>query len=529
MAFVRRMGPALLCAAGVLMTFHPMILSGLARMETDPGDTRHLNYVLEHGYRWLLSDPGHRELWSPPVFFPETNTAAYSETLFGVLPFYVPWRFLGAAPDTALQWWIFTVALLNFPASYLLLRRALGLRALPASLGAFLFSFGSPRVVQSGHQHLIAQFFTVLAVIALVQLFAGDESPAGGSRRTGWIAVFFGSLVAQAYAGFYLSWFFALALSLALLVSLFVRETRRRLVWLVSRHGLAVAASAVASLIALAPLARHYLEAAAVVGPRDFRDASRMLPPLKAWFNLGPHSWLYGGFRRAVFEKMPFEWEKELGIGAVTLLVALYGLVREWKRPGARVLILTSFALILLATSFPGGFTLWHGVFATFPAGTAIRAVSRVGVLLLLPASIGVAYAFDRASRTLRLGWVLPVAALVILEQGQSMPSYSKEEARRDVAAAVRRIPGGCRTFFVAFPAGRKPNWEAQLDGMWAGLEAGLPTVNGYSSNWPPGWLPLYDNLLHGPADEERLRASLRGWLAGHGLDPAGACFVTMP
>jgi len=529
MAFARRIGPALLCAAGLLIAFHPMVLSGFARTETDPGDTRHLNYVLEHGFRWLLSRPGHRELWSPPVFFPEKNTAAYSETLLGVLPFYAPWRLLGAPPDTALQILVLALALLNFPASFFLLRHSLDLGVLASSMGAFLFSFGSPRLVHVGHQQLIAQFFTILAVIALVELFRASESPEGGSRRRAWIGLLFASLVAQAYACFYLAWFLALALALALTFAVAVPETRRRLFWLLSRHWLAAAACGVASFLAVAPLAEHYLEAEAVLERPIFRDAAMGLPPLKAWLNLGPYSWLYGSLGRPFLSDMPFEWEKRLGLGLVTMLAATYGLFRQRSRPGVRVLIATSAALFLLTASFPGRHTLWRWVFEFVPGATAMRAVSRVALILLVPASIGLACAFDRALLKRRGAWLPALAALVVLEQGQTMPSYDKRTARSRVAAVARSIPGGCEAFFAAFPESSRNVFETQLDAMWAGLETGAPTVNGYSSHLPPAWEPLYNNQVRGAGDAERLRVALRQWLTSRGRDPERACFVLEP
>ena len=83
---------------GMLLAFHPMILSRLALMQGDWSDTRFNNYTLEHGFRWLTNTPGHEHFWSPPMFYPATNTAAYSDLLLGVAPLYWPWRIVGLAP-----------------------------------------------------------------------------------------------------------------------------------------------------------------------------------------------------------------------------------------------------------------------------------------------------------------------------------------------------------------------------------------------------------------------------------------------
>jgi hypothetical protein len=527
---VRHLAPALFGVLGVVMAFHPMVFSGLSRMETDPGDARHLNYVLEHGYQWATLAPGHPELWSPPVFFPQKNTAAYSETLLGVLPFYAPWRLLGIEPDTSLQLWTFTVSLLNYAAACLLLSRSLGLGALAASCGAFLFSFSSVRVVQSGHHHLIAHFFTISAVAAVVHLFRAAALHDPPRRRVLWIAVFFGSLVAQFYAGFYLAWLLLVSLTVAVAFALLVRDTRRRLVWLVKQHGLAMAISVVVSAATIWPMASHYLAAASAVGYRHFEDTVALLPQIQAWFNLGPFSWLYGGLaRRYVFYGMPFEWEKRLGLGLVTSAVIAWGFLRERSRPGMRVLFATTLTLIVIVTVLPRGVMLWRFVFDAYPGAKAIRAVSRIGLVLLVPASVGLAYAVERLSRGGRPALLMPLGLLIVLEQGQTMPSYDKRLARKDVGEIARRIPPGCEAFFHVYPEGRKPVWEAHLDAMWAQMVTGVPTVNGYSSNLPPGWEPLLDNQVHGPGDEKRLEKLLSDWLVPRGRDPRKTCVVSVP
>jgi hypothetical protein len=158
--------PLAFLAAGLAAAYGPMLGSSLTRMQVDKGDTRHLNWVLEHGWRWATGWPGHADVWSPPAFWPEAGTAAYSETLLGVVPFYGVFRALGAEPDTALQLFMLLASVLNFAAFFALLRRAFGLSAVAASFGAFLFAYGSVRNVQIGHQHLLLHVFSVAAVYA---------------------------------------------------------------------------------------------------------------------------------------------------------------------------------------------------------------------------------------------------------------------------------------------------------------------------------------------------------------------------
>ena len=55
------------------------------------------------------------------------------------------------------------------------------------------------------------------------------------------------------------------------------------------------------------------------------------------------------------------------------------------------------------------------------------------------------------------------------------------------------------------------------LDAMWAGLESGVPTINGYSGGTPVGWRSLEDSNVRGVADLYFLEDHLAEWSRTHG------------
>src|SRR5579871_4016420 len=217
---------------GLWLAFAPTLSSRLLRMQVDWGDTRLNNYILEHGYRWIRRMPGHLSLWSPPIFYPAPNTAAYSDILLGVAPFYWVWRLLGFAPDTSYQLWMLTLASLNYAVALLCCRRLLRVGWPAATIGAFVFSFASPRIAQLKHAQLLGQFYPLITLYALVRIFEVANSPGGteraARRRPLWIAVAVASAVLQLYAGYYQGWFLGFTLALGALWALVVPATRRR-------------------------------------------------------------------------------------------------------------------------------------------------------------------------------------------------------------------------------------------------------------------------------------------------------------
>jgi hypothetical protein len=146
---------------------------------------------------------------------------------------------------------------------------------------------------------------------------------------------------------------------------------------------------------------------------------------------------------------------------------------------------------------------------------------------LLVPASVGLALHLDRP-RAGRARWLaFALAALALAEQGQRLGAYDKAAKRADVAALASRIPTTCGAFFYA-PSPGRPDYETQLDAMWAALERGIPTVNGYSSNFPRGW-ELRDHSLRGEPDRDRLTAALSAWERSRQLPADRVCFVEAP
>src|SRR5262249_54654073 len=152
------------CLIGLALTFWPMFRSGFALVPGDLGDARFINYVLEHDYRWAIRDPNHPDLWSTPALFPLPNTLAFSDNLLGVAPLYGLWRVLGAGPQTALQLWALTCAILDFGAFWLYARRCWSLGAFASGLAAFVFAFGNVRIAQINHLQLLPQFYSVVAL-----------------------------------------------------------------------------------------------------------------------------------------------------------------------------------------------------------------------------------------------------------------------------------------------------------------------------------------------------------------------------
>lgn len=499
-----------------------MIVSGLGKVQGNLGVPRMLHYMMEHEYRWLCGDPLHRSFWDPPIFFPARNTAAYSETLLGAAPFYWFWRVLGVPGDMAYPLWILTMSTLNFFAAFLFLRQSMDRSDLAAGFGAFLFAFASMRLGYIGLTQLLPGFYLVLSIHALVGFFREEDS----RRNVRSLALLAVSLLGQAYTCFYIAWFLGVGLVLALLWSLALPDLRAGALGSVRARWKGLAAALAVVAVGLVPFVVHSLQAAREVGYREYDEVETFLPRLQSWLYFGPDHWLYGGLSGArIFNSIPTRIsEHAIGFGLVSWGMAALGLWNLRKSALGRILLAVGASLFLATVIFPGGATVWALVYLVVPGAKAIRAVARVSLLLLVPASAGAAAWVD-AGR-----WKRPLLVAAVLfsmiEQGRTSPTFDRRESRDRAAALAGRVDPQAAAFWVSttrLPAARTfvdgLPLRVHVDAMIASLEARVPTVNGYSGWNPPGW-PL-ENLsiapgLPGEGEVERLLAE---WCLKSGLD----------
>lgn len=518
--------PILFCAAALVVGHQEEILSGLKVQQFDLGDTRWVNYTLEHELRWMLGDPVHPSLWDVPYFWPQEHAGAYADVMPTAIVPYAFWRIFFRY-DTAFILWGFTVGCLNFAAMYLLLRRAAKFGQIASSMGAALFAFSNIRMNMTMHWQLFSQYWSVLCLFGIWSATREDLSPR--ARRI-WIFVAILSVSAQLWAGYYLGWFLVFGLLLTAPIALAFKKTREPIWKTLKAFPFTFVGAGVLAGVVLLPLATGYLAAAAEAGMRSFGEVMTMICPPWAWLDLGPHSAFYAKYS-ASLPPITMEHEQRNGLGFLTLALVLFGVVPARKKPGVVVGAIAMLLIALMVTRF-GQFTLWRWVYDYFPGAKAVRSVSRISLLLLIPAGALLAATIDWLSQLGKRKWA-PVLGVMLfpammVEQAHKTPAFDREQNRRDVMAIASKVPKDCDAF-LAIPIGdfQDPYWKIQLDAMWAQLETGIPTINGYSGHAPPGWA-LEDPRINDEVNEKTVAERLRSWIELRGAQDWRICEVRM-
>jgi len=353
-------GPILVFVGGMLMAFHPTLLSGFQMAQTDPGDTLFNNYLLEHSWLWLTSTAGTVRFWDPAIGYPTPNVLAYSDLMVSFGPLYWIWRAAGFTPLHSFQLWMLAACALNYWVWYLFLRRAIAWGHLAGAVGAFLFAFGASRLNQLGHQQLLPQFFIIGVLWALLVMFRrrGMEP---GDRRTRHRAILAGGicLVGQFYGGFYLGYFTLLILGVAAGVALLMTPHRDWLRGFLRENRQCLVVTGLLAALALAPAVRHWLAAVEAVGPRSVWAAEDMLVRPRSLLFMGANSWFYGWLAHLPwFQHLPMRHEHAIGLGWVTSLLVAWVTWKHRTQPLVRLTVVSVLLLaaLLVRLRFPADF-----------------------------------------------------------------------------------------------------------------------------------------------------------------------------
>ena len=181
-------------------------------------------------------------------------------------------------------------------------------------------------------------------------------------------------------------------------------------------------------------------------------------------------------------------------------------------RPSPSKLLATIGIALLPVIMYNGSNSLWLAVSPYIPGSEAIRMPSRVVLVLLVPAALGLAFLIERLDhgRWGATAWCL--ALLCLLEQTGTTQTYDRDASRRQIGAIVRQIDPQAGAFYYRPVDGEEFYYHFHLNAMWAAIETGVPTINGISGCFPTGWWNL------GEANSLTIDKALQEWCDRHGL-----------
>jgi hypothetical protein len=476
-------------------------LDHLYMMPGDLVDARLNNYFLENIYQFIRGNSP--SLVNLSFFYPFPYVLGFSDNLFGSFPAYLIPRFLTGQSDTAFQIWYLFGYFLNYIAAFYALRK-LDASVVASVVGALIFAFALPVTAQAGHDQLHYRFAVPLSITMFI-LFLDRKDWRCFTVAIGW-------LVWQFYCSIYIGVFLLLVLAVMSCIYVFTSLNAKivtlktiigsftdKFYCLTGNEKLRLIIAFFILVFLMGLLFYPYIQVSSLYGAkRHWDEISTMLPRLQSYF-LSDGSWLWSS-QSKVFANIPVRNEHQMFIGVVPLILAIGGfLVGRGNKNGiAFTLLGGSLAILILLTLYVGGFSLWY-FFSNFPLFSAIRAMSRIILVLLFPVAFLCAVAVDRLRAQSNWGqkilFIIFIPAMLFEFSAISLYVSPKAEWRNRLAFIESVIPNEIQQNPILFSAQQEGQFDAdELDAMWIGLRHGWPTLNGYSGLIPPAYSIEYGN-----------------------------------
>ncbi|MCB1475678.1 MAG: hypothetical protein H6883_07600 [Rhodobiaceae bacterium] len=484
---------ATLFLSAAAAAFFVPLLTGPTDMPGDI-DTLFNMYILEHVTRWLEGNVP--SLASPGFYWPYPLTFAFSDTHLLSVPFYALPRWFGLTPEGAFKVWFVAGYSLTFLAAFIALR-LMGLLSFLAGLGAFAFAFSLPSLAQIMHAQLGWAIGVPFAFLFMSRYARPQGQPA---NLLAFIAAISVQIILNVYLGLYALLLCAIMFICALAFA-YGRDYRgwaKRLFAVpldLRRSGGAgvglVALTSVAVLACIALLSFHAYVAFVYGFGRGWGEIAPMVPRWQSYLMMDALP--YWAPLSGSLPDLPARHEHQLFVGvplAALFLASLAALKREQGE--TKILIVTTLAASLLFLSV-AGFSIYYLV--TFlPGFGALRAATRFELVAVFPICAVGMLTLQRMCRRSRSGYaVVLIAAIwtiadVALFERVEYDS-SAERARIEALASRIEALGPVAGAVLADGKGDSADGRTyrQMLAMWAALDAGMPTLNGYSGNYPPG------------------------------------------
>jgi hypothetical protein len=505
--------PVLLLVLGLYLTPLKIFGPNWAYVPGDMGDARFNNYILEH---YHLYEKGKlAAFWDAPFLYPQKNVIAYSDNLLGTAPLYSLFRKNGCDRETAFQWWILSLFVLNYLACF----GALFLwsrDSILSAVGAYIFAFSIMLVGNIYNVQTLPRFILpFLFYWFWIYLHKKDSR---------FLLYFLLGLVFQFYCGIYLG-FLSLYLFLFMGIAYFLiyrdvyffkqfksrRIIKEHLVYLLL------------AFVCFFPLIQPYLEVSKTTQPEPFAFTLKTVPTLFSYFFTSDAPVLWKFLYDPGTKLFDFFWCHFLFIGAlpwIGILLSIAVFVRKMGTADQRRFL--SFLLLSLGLSFLFclnffGFSLyeliWH-----LPGFASMRSVNRIINTELVLFILVFVFVFIRLKEThsfiTYVVWLLPLLVVAdnALDETKIM-RYAKVESQKEIGLVKQKIASQLLPNFRAIaylPDSISNVVDFHLNTMLASQELGIACVNAYTGHFPSEYVAFFQQVN---------REGLLGWCKFQGID----------
>jgi len=470
----------------------------------DMGDARFNNFILEHGYQYLIGKVEH--YWDASFMYPTKNVIAFSDNLLGTMPIYAIFRLLDVDRETSFQLWFLTICVLNYVFCFFALKKWSNSIIL-SSVGAYIFAFGLFNIGQIYHVQVFPRFLIPFLFYWCWKYLKDKEIK--------YLTFLLFGIVYQFYCGIYLGFFVIYSLLFILISYVIVYKD----LTLIKQFGeikkiILTLGLIIFSGLILLPLILPYIEVSQSLGMREFDEVIYSIPRPSSYFFSTPASTLWGKLFYTHSAYGFEEWWLHFIFPGILPWLAIFFLpvvlmMRniDLKKRRTLIFISTAFLLSIVFCLNIGGVTLYKIIFE-IPGFSSMRALNRIINTQIIFFILILVFVFVTLQEKYKwakvLVYILPILVIVdnVFDLNWEVRRFSKDEAITNVTIVKETILKEHDKKFdvIAYSLSEEDKKshtkviETHISVMLACQELGLTCVNGILGSYPDNYMSFFDH-----------------------------------
>lgn len=463
-------------------------------------DARYTNVIVEHIFRFIS---GKDKIFEMQSFFPYIEWGYKSSDLLLVNGiFHSLFRFCGLDIYSSYKFALVMIHTLGTFSMFYLLNKTLNIKSTWCVIGTYIFSFSNIYAIKMYHTQLITFSLLPILVILLINYFYNINNR---KRRSIFMFSLITMMAVIVYTSWYMLYFFCLFIALFLVVTFIYccinKYNILKKVDLVNTLIVDLFIYLIYGIIVLIPFVYIYLPALISNGDSwEWDYICEYVPTLFDLFNYSWDSLLFGHF----FTYDPLDTTEVLGGISIPVIilffVSLYYVIKNKAKNAINIELLvavTCIVLFIISLKIDNtNYSLWYFIYKFLPGGSAIRAIGRVWLFLLLPISIFISFVCHKyfKLKTDKITMLASIITLVIVMifEARSEGVYSKWDSDTEIFVMNtigENIPKDCVVFFIYNSSDEFDDGDVSeshnVDAMAMAQQYGLFTINGYTGVFP--------------------------------------------
>jgi hypothetical protein len=483
---------------GAISLFWATLFEG--RLVGDLLDARFTVVVNDHWYQTFV---GNQTFTNLNFYFPSGNQLGYSDAFFTTGIVSIPFRLFGA---TAIQSWIFSNFLVVIVCLYFACKffgNVLRNRTFAALLTLLIVS-SYPFIAQMGHLQTVGYLLAFPLVFYLSRAYQDPSRIAVNTiisillfqiiALTSWYAFVFTCAIVAIIAG--LSVLFIGVKESEGKISYILVSLRKNIVE-ISNFKKTMMIISVVPLPLLWTII--YFVGFGKVTDKTYGEFVFYAPRWGDLFNSVNQSWGFQKyFNDLTQQTIVGSFERALGVTPILFIIGVIIVITlispsstlsAGDRKIVSVLVSASVLPGLILVTDEAGHSLWRLIWAYIEPLRSIRVPFRISVFTTWILLFAMFFVLSRLK--VRKTYIIAIFVLIMVDTWRPVPStwsHSEELSPSSRIVMNSLTEHNCSYFFLNPSLSNVAPWITQVEAMTIANITGIPTVNGYSGNWPDGW-----------------------------------------